>query len=108
MKNLFPIFLATLLCFATLGCPKAISDKETSNEKQMEKTMITEERALEIAQQDAQNSYRDLSIYKVERRIEDGNWVVEYQLKDPNSLGGGPHYLISGETGEIISFRYFQ
>ena len=108
MKNLVLIYFASLLCLANLGCTQAISDKESSYEKQMEKTMITEEKALEVAQQDAQNAYQDLSIYKVERRIEDGNWIVEYHLKDPNALGGGPHYVISGETGEIISFRYYQ
>ena len=70
--------------------------------------MISEEEALRIAHEDASKIYRDLSIYDVTTTLKDNNWYVDYEINDPTMLGGGPHYIISAETGEIISFRYEQ
>ena len=70
--------------------------------------VISEEEARNIAHEDASYMYRDLSIYEVTATLTDGNWYVDYKIRDPNTLGGGPHYVISSETGEIISFRYDQ
>jgi hypothetical protein len=69
---------------------------------------IGKDEALEIAEQDARTAYRDLSIYEVETELVSGNWQIDYELKDKSLRGGGPHYLISGQTGEIISKRYEQ
>ncbi len=70
--------------------------------------MITKENALQIAQENAGVYYRDLSVYDVEIKLVEGNWQVDYEFRDENIDGGGPHYLISGTTGEIISFRFEQ
>jgi hypothetical protein len=70
--------------------------------------MITEETARAIAAEEATKAYRDLSIYTVSARFEDGHWYIDYELKDDTLLGGGPHYVISAETGEIVSRRYEQ
>jgi hypothetical protein len=70
--------------------------------------MIDETRAREIALDDARQAYRDLSIYDVTARLEGGEWHVDYELADPELLGGGPHYVIDAETGEVVSRRYEQ
>ena len=70
--------------------------------------MISKEEALRIAHQDASQIYQDLSIYDVTATSEDGNWHVSYLLADPRLVGGGPDYVIDGETGKILSFRYGQ
>lgn len=71
-------------------------------------SMINEEEALRIAHENASQVYRDLSIYKVTAVLKDGLWYVDYTIADPDTLGGGPHYVISEETGEIVSFRFAQ
>jgi hypothetical protein len=69
---------------------------------------ISEERARAIAAEEAAQAYRDLSIYTVSARLQDGNWHVDYELTDETLLGGGPHFVIAGDSGEIISRRYEQ
>jgi len=64
--------------------------------------------AVRIAQADAENAYRNLSIYRIAISLEDEGWQVDYEPKDHNLQGGGPHYLIDSRTGEIISKRYDQ
>ena len=70
--------------------------------------MIDKKEALRIAQTYAGQVYRDLSVYKVEARLEDDKWYVDYEFIDSNIDGGGPHYILSAETGEILGFRYEQ
>jgi hypothetical protein len=41
-------------------------------------------------------------------QILNDNWKVDYELKDGNLDGGGPHYTISGKTGEIIESHFDQ
>jgi hypothetical protein len=63
---------------------------------------------LRIAHQDAQGVYRDLSGFKITLfRCQDG-WHADYDLPDPLSAGGGPHYVIDPETGNILARRYEQ
>jgi hypothetical protein len=63
---------------------------------------------LRIAHEDAQATYRDLSGFKITLfRYADG-WHVDYDLTDPLSAGGGPHYVIDPNTGDILSRRYEQ
>ena len=99
-------FIVLTLSFS--ACTTATSEKGNTDNTHTSSPMITKEKALEIAQSNAKNVYRDLSIYEVIAVQEEGNWKIDYELLDENSLGGGPHYLISGETGEIISSRYEQ
>jgi hypothetical protein len=71
-------------------------------------TTISCDQALKIARADAQAVYRDLSIYRTSISLEENGWVIDYELKDLELQGGGPHYLIDGETGEILWKRYDQ
>lgn len=101
----------TLLLSGLAACKSESEGAKSGNEQ---KTMnvntmgITQEKALEIAKADAIVAYHDLSPYKVEIQAEGDNWKVDYELKDENSLGGGPHYVIDGKSGEIVSRRYEQ
>ena len=63
---------------------------------------------LRIAHQDAQAVYRDLSAYKITLTPTLDGWHVDYDLTDPLCAGGGPHYVIHPETGEILARRYEQ
>lgn len=63
---------------------------------------------LTIAQQDALVAYRDLSAFRILLVLEPDGWHVDYELKDPNLFGGGPHYVIDAQTGAILSKRYEQ
>lgn len=63
---------------------------------------------LRIAHQDAEAAYRDLSGFRITLwRCADG-WHVDYDLTDPLSAGGGPHYVIDPSTGDILFRRYEQ
>ena len=66
------------------------------------------EQALQVARLDAERAYGDLSPFRVTLSLEKDGWHVDYELKDPRSKGGGPHYLIDSETGGILSKRYEQ
>ena len=63
---------------------------------------------LRIAHQDAQAVYGDLSGFKITLlRCPDG-WRVDYDLTDPLSAGGGPHYVVDPDSGKILARRYEQ
>ncbi len=70
--------------------------------------LIAGDRALAIAQADALIAYRDLSPYRVQLVLEADGWHVDYDLKNPGWVGGGPHYVIDALTGTIVSKRYEQ
>ena len=55
---------------------------------------ISCDRALRIAQTDAERVYRDLFLYRIGISLEEDGWRVDYELKDPDLNGGGAHYLI--------------
>ena len=63
---------------------------------------------LRIAHQDAQAVYRDLSEFKITLTPCPDGWHVDYDLTDPLSAGGGPHYVIHPDTGAILARRYEQ
>jgi hypothetical protein len=69
---------------------------------------LSAERALGIAQADASQAYRDLSLYRIRLELEPDGWHVDYELKDPKLKGGGPHYVIDRFTGALVSRRYEQ
>lgn len=79
----------------------------------MSKSVTTQQalpadRVLAIAQADAERAYRDLSLYRLSMVQESDGWHVDYELKNPLACGGGPHYVIEAETGEILQRRYEQ
>ena len=63
---------------------------------------------LRIAHQDAQAVYRDLSGFKITLTPCPDGWHVDYDLTQPLSAGGGPHYVIDPHTGNILARRYEQ
>ena len=63
---------------------------------------------LRIAHQDAQAVYRDLSGFKITLTPCQDGWHVDYDLTDPLSAGGGPHYVLDPQTGEFLARRYEQ
>ena len=72
------------------------------------KPQISADAALRIARLDAEQKYRDLSPYRISIVLEDNHWRIDYELRNPNVQGGGPHYLIDSVTGVILSKRYAQ
>ena len=71
-------------------------------------TPLSADKVLSIAQADALIAYRDLSPYRIKLALEADGWHVDYELKDSNHKGGGPHYVIDLFAGEIVSKRYEQ
>jgi hypothetical protein len=63
---------------------------------------------LRIAHQDAQSVYSDLSGFKITLTPRPDGWHVDYDLTDLLSAGGGPHYVIDPQTGNILARRYEQ
>lgn len=70
--------------------------------------MVGKDEALKIAERDASENYRDLTVYEVRAVLDGDEWRVDYELKGPHSKGGGPHYVISASTGEILERMYEQ
>jgi hypothetical protein len=72
-------------------------------------TRIDRDEALRIAREDARVVYGNLEAYAESAELEDDEvWRVDYDLRDADAQGGGPHYLISAESGEILAKRYEQ
>jgi hypothetical protein len=69
---------------------------------------ITSDEALRIARLDAETAYRDLSGYRISISFERDGWHVDYELKDQDAQGGGPHYVIDPASGKMLSKRYEQ
>jgi hypothetical protein len=69
---------------------------------------LSSDQILKIARLDAEKAYRDLAGYRICMTLEDDGWHIDYYLKDANLNGGGPHYIIDGASGAIISKRYEQ
>jgi hypothetical protein len=69
---------------------------------------IAEARAREIAREDAEKAYQDLSAYKVTAALREDGWHVDYELIDKSSQGGGPHYRIDPNDGTILEKEYEQ
>ena len=63
---------------------------------------------LRIAHQDALAIYRDLSGFKITLTPCPDGWHVDYDLTELLSAGGGPHYVIDPQTGDILVRRYEQ
>lgn len=70
--------------------------------------LLPADQVLSIAQEDATRVYRDLSVYRVSLTLESDGWHVDYDVKDPAVMGGGPHYVIDAHRGAILAKRYEQ
>ena len=70
--------------------------------------MLSGDLILTIAHQDAVRAYGDLSHFRIQLALEPDGWHVDYDLKDPNIFGGGPHYVIDPRSGAILTKRYEQ
>lgn len=70
---------------------------------------LTRESALSIAREDAERVYRNLDRFFVTATQSQDVWHVDYELEDGEFVcGGGPHYIIDSQTGEITWKRYDQ
>jgi hypothetical protein len=69
---------------------------------------IASDQALQIARMDAEQAYRDLTRYRICTTLEADGWHIDYELKDADLNGGGPHYVIEPVGGAIIARRYEQ
>ena len=69
---------------------------------------IASDQALQIAPLDAEKRYRDLTCYRITLALESDGWHVDYELKEDNQNGGGPHYILDAVTGAIKSKSYEQ
>ena len=69
---------------------------------------LSPDEALRVARMDAERVYRDLDNYRIHVAREPDGWHVDYDLKDPNLHGGGPHYVIDPVSGQIVTKRYEQ
>lgn len=70
--------------------------------------MLPPDRALSVANHDAERAYRDLTPYRILIALEDDGWHIDYEMKDRERNGGGPHYIIDASTAAIVSKRYEQ
>jgi hypothetical protein len=69
---------------------------------------ISPDQAMAIARQDAEKTYRELFRYRITVLLSDDGWHVDYDLTSPTAAGGGPHYVIDSEDGQILAKRYEQ
>jgi hypothetical protein len=75
----------------------------------VKRVVITSDEALKIARLDGEKAYRnDLSGCRVTVAMEPDGWHIDYELKDPNWCGGGPHCIIDASNGRILWKRYDQ
>ncbi|AFZ25540.1 hypothetical protein Cylst_3390 [Cylindrospermum stagnale PCC 7417] len=113
MKKACCILMVFLVFPVLLSCVKQVKGEQRVNNESYRKiseqsSEIAKEQALAIAEKDASAVYRDISLYKVKTELKQNNWYIDYDLINQELQGGGPHYIISGSTGEIISKRYEQ
>jgi hypothetical protein len=104
----FLLFLPILLGFYWQGCTENKQRHLLPVEHIVMASIIDKNKAIEISNKDASLVYRDLTPYHIAAQLKDNNWIVDYELNDARAVGGGPHYIISGKTGEILSYRYEQ
>lgn len=67
--------------------------------------------ALAIGLADGLRAYEQLHHYEIEIFLEKDGWHIYFGIKQRNGsrvAGGGPHYVIDADTGEILSKKYYQ
>jgi hypothetical protein len=67
---------------------------------------VSADQALLTARLDAERAYRDLGGFRITLSLEPDGWHIDYELKDSNLNGGGPHYVIDSANGTILHKRY--
>ena len=93
------------------GCPATERNQQTHGimrNRSPDKKIPSREDVVRIAQSDASRVYRDLSIYDIRVAMHEDGWHVDFVLKDSRLDGGGAHYLIDKQSGEIVRKRYEQ
>jgi hypothetical protein len=81
---------------------------QPSLSQQRNQPAISGDQALRIAEADALAAYGNLSGYRIILALEQDGWHVDYELKNRQALGGGPHYLIDPTSGTILWKKYEQ
>ena len=76
--------------------------------QEQSRSVLTCDQVLRIARLDAEKAYGDLSPFRISLVQEADGWHVEYELKNPDWNGGGPHYVIDAESGAILKKVYYQ
>lgn len=71
-------------------------------------SQIASDEALRVARQDAERAYGDLAAYRTAIVLEPDGWHIDYELRDPDVQGGGPHYVVSRWQPRIVLKRYEQ
>lgn len=97
---------AVLLFCVMLLLPVAFTGCFPTDPNQLER--IPEERALEIAEEDAAKVYGDLSIFEVTIDTVSTRWKIDYHSLDTAKVKEGPHYLVARRGGKIIMKYYPQ
>jgi hypothetical protein len=69
---------------------------------------LSSDEAHRIALRDAERVYRDLHLYRIEIRLDQDGWHVDFEFNDETAHSGGPHYIIDAADGRIIQKRYEQ
>ena len=69
---------------------------------------ITSIQALQIAREDALRAYREVDDFLIKIFRQPDGWHVDYEIEEPYTCGGGPHYIIDVQSGEITWKRYDQ
>lgn len=73
-----------------------------------QRNLIASHEVLRIAIEDAVTKYRDLTDLRVEIDIHEDGWHVAFEPGDPDTHGGGPHYIINPVDGTIVWKKYYQ
>jgi hypothetical protein len=73
-----------------------------------QRSIIPCDQALRVGRVDAEQTYRDLSHYRITIQLEEDGWHIDYDLPKAGWAGGGPHYVIDATTGTILEKRHEQ
>lgn len=104
-KNIIYIFVPIFLLCCNY---KNKNQSKTMNKEEKPIMVVNKEKAIEVSKKDALMVYGDITMYDIKAKLENGNWIIDYILKNEQLVGGGPHYVISATTGEILEYRYEQ
>jgi hypothetical protein len=69
---------------------------------------VSSDQALHVARLDAEAAYGNLDAFRITIAREADGWHIDFDLKDPDRDGGGPHYAVDAESGRIVAQRYAQ
>lgn len=69
---------------------------------------VSRQQAISIAEADGLPVYGNLDDLTLEVTLMDDGWHVDYWVRKHRHAGGGPHYIINADTGQIVFKRYDQ